>query len=239
MEIKKKEFLDMNDAPALELKNCLYNCTECSSNIEMLSLDENKIKFKCNNEHNIDIEIKEYLEKMKHYNNVKLNDDKCDKHKKEYLSYCFECNIHLCQDCLKEGEHNYHYIINIIGILPKDKKLKSIENLIENNKKKINYIKKYKEAKETKLKNILNNNIKKIKDIININKTNNKKKEEEEIELNNNKYQSEMIKLKKEYENKMKKIKLEYNNNKKTIRNKYKIINNKNENIYNNKIKEL
>ena len=59
MEIKKKEFLDMNDAPALELKNCLYNCTECSSNIEMLSLDENKIKFKCNNEHNIDIEIKE------------------------------------------------------------------------------------------------------------------------------------------------------------------------------------
>ena len=130
-----KEFLDMNDAPTLELKNCLYNCTECSSNIEILSFDKNKIKFIYNNNHNIEIEIKEYLEKMKHYNNVKLNDDKCDKHKKEYLSYCFDCNIHLCQYCLKTKEHSYHYKINIIEVLPEDEKLKKIGNIIQNKKK--------------------------------------------------------------------------------------------------------
>ena len=102
-----KENIDMNDVPPLELNNCLYNCSECSSNIEILSLDENSIKFKCNNNHNIILEIKEYLNKMKHYNNIKTNCDKCDKHKNEYLSYCFDCHIHLCKDCLKTREHSY------------------------------------------------------------------------------------------------------------------------------------
>ena len=67
METKVKESIDMNDAPPsdmTDMKKCLYNCSECSSNIEILSLDENKLKFVCNNKdnkHNIDIEIKEYL----------------------------------------------------------------------------------------------------------------------------------------------------------------------------------
>ena len=113
MEIEKKEAADMNDAPPSDPKNCLYNCSECSSNIEIISLDENNIEFICNNKHNIKIEIKEYLNKMKQYNKIKLNDDKCDVHKKEYLSYCFDCNNHLCKDCLKSGEHKYHYKINI------------------------------------------------------------------------------------------------------------------------------
>ena len=173
-----KGSIDMNDAPPLELKNSLYNCSECSSNIEILSLDENKIKFKCNNEHNIDIEIKEYLKKMKNYNDVKLNDDKCDKHKKEYLPYCFDCNIHLCKDCLKAKEHSYHYKINIIEVLPEDEKFKKIGNIIQNNKKKIYNLKKLKIEKENKLNNILNNNIKMIKDIINKNKINYNNKEE-------------------------------------------------------------
>ena len=146
-----KGSIDMNDAPPLELKNSLYNCSECSSNIEILSLDENKIKFICNNKHNIDMEIKEYLKKMKNFNNIKLNDDICDKHKKEYLSYCFDCNIHLCQDCLKTKEHSYHYKINIIEILPEDEILKKIEYIIKNNKKKINDLKQSKKEKRNKI----------------------------------------------------------------------------------------
>ena len=59
---------------------------------------------------------------MKNYNNIKLNENKCDKHNKIYASYCFDCNIHLCKDCLKKGEHGYHYKINIIEILPVNKK---------------------------------------------------------------------------------------------------------------------
>ena len=75
MEIKTKEYIDMNDAPPSKLSeltnNYLYNCTECSSNIEILSLDENNIKFICNNKkdkHNVDIKIDEYLNKIKQYN---------------------------------------------------------------------------------------------------------------------------------------------------------------------------
>ena len=219
MEIKIKESLDMNDATPLGLKNCLCNCSECSSNIE--------------------IEIKEYLKKMKKYNNIKLNDDICEKHKKEYISYCFDCNIHLCQDCLKTKKHNYHYIINIIGILPEDEKLKKIGNIIQNNKKKINDLKKSKIEKETKLYNFLVNSINEIKKIMKKNNNDNNKKEEKEIQSNSEKYQLEITKLKKEYEDKMRIIKLKYNNNINEIRNKYKIINNKNENIYNKKIKEL
>ena len=225
MEIKMKEYLDMNDAPPLELKNCLCNCSECSSNIEILSLDENKIKFICNNKHNIDIPIKEYLKKMKNYNDIKLNDDKCDMHKKEYLSYCFDCNIHLCQDCLKTKKHNYHYKIYIIEILPEDEKLEKIENIIKNNKKKINDLKKSKIEKETKLYNFLVNSINEIKKIMKKNNNDNNKKEEKEMQSNNKNYKSEIAKLKKEYENNMKIIKLKYNNNINEIRNKYKIIN--------------
>ena len=178
----------MNDAPPSDLKSCLYNCSECSSKIEILLLDENKLKFICNNrdnKHDIDIEIKEYLQKMKQYNNKELNDDKCDKHKQEYVSYCFDCKTHLCNECLKTRKHNYDYIINIIQILSDNKVLNKIKNLIESNKRKINELMKAKEETENILNNILNNNIKKIKEIINKNENNNNIKEKEELKLNN------------------------------------------------------
>ena len=161
MEIEKKEAADMNEAPPSDPKNCLYNCSECSSNIEIISLDENNIEFACNNKHNIKIEIKEYLNRMKQYNNIKLNKDKCDEHKKEYLSYCFDCNEHLCKDCLEKGEHIYHYKTYIIEILPKNDILNKIRDLIHNNKIKIEQLNKDKIKTEKVLNNILNKNIKK------------------------------------------------------------------------------
>ena len=158
MEIKTKECIDMNDAPPSKLSkinNCLYNCTECSSNIEILSLDENNIKFICHNKdnkHNVDIKIEEYLDKVKKYNNLKLNDDKCDAHKKEYLSYCFDCNKHLCENCLKTKKHGYHSKIYIIEILPENEILFKIWKLIEENKIKIDLLEKDKKETENKLK---------------------------------------------------------------------------------------
>ena len=237
-----KESMDMNDAPPSDLESCLYNCSECSSNIEVLALDENKLKFICNNKdnkHNIDIEIKEYLNKMKKFNKIETNDDICNEHKKKYKSYCFDCNIHLCKECLSTREHNYHYIINIKQILPKNKILNKIKNLIEGNTRKINELNKSKKEVENTLNNILNNNIKKIEEVINKNKKTNDQKEKEELTLNNNKYEIEIKKLKEEYENKIRTKKLEYNNNINNIKNKYKIKNEKNENIYNNKINQL
>ena len=44
----------------------------------------------------------------------------------------------LCKDCLKLGGHSYHYKINIIEILPKDESLTKINNIINENKIKIN-----------------------------------------------------------------------------------------------------
>ena len=221
------------------LNKYLYNCSECSSNIEIISLDENKINFKCNNNHKINIEVKEYLEKMKNFNNMKLNYNKCNIHNEEYKSYCFECNIHLCDKCLMTGEHGYHYKIFFIEMLPKNEVINEFKNVIQNNKANINSLKNDKIEKENLLNNLLNENIKKIKEIIKKNKEKDKKKEKEELELNDNKYKLELKKLKEEYENKLKKLKLNYNNNLINIKNKYKIKIDKNESIYNSKIYEL
>ena len=108
----------------------LNNCSECQSVIEIISIDEDNIEFKCNNNHYLKMDIKEYLNKMKKYNDTELSSDICNIHKKEYLSYCFECNLHLCKECLKSGEHSFHYKINIIEILPNNDLLKRLEILL-------------------------------------------------------------------------------------------------------------
>ena len=42
--------------------------------------------------------IKEFLKKMEKYNNKETNDDICKIHKKTYISYCFDCTKHLCEE---------------------------------------------------------------------------------------------------------------------------------------------
>ena len=39
----KKELNDMNDAPLLESNKILYNCSQCQSEIEIISIDEENI----------------------------------------------------------------------------------------------------------------------------------------------------------------------------------------------------
>ena len=163
--INKKEINDMNDAPILESNKILYNCSECASVIEIVSIDQDNIEFQCLNNHNKKIAIKEYLEKMKEYNNIILNNNICNTHREEYVSYCFECKMHLCKECLKTGNHSYHFKINIIEIIPNDDVLKKIRNLININKIKIKKLNIKKKETENKINGILNENINKIKDI--------------------------------------------------------------------------
>ena len=66
-----------------------YNCTECQSAIEIIKIQEKFIEFQCNNDHNIKMEIKDYLERIKEYRNkinlndeIITNDSICNKHKK-------------------------------------------------------------------------------------------------------------------------------------------------------------
>ena len=98
-------------------ENLGYNCIECSSLIKIISLDEqnNTIEFKCINKHNnIKSTIKEYLEKMKRYNDITNLNDNCEVHNNQkneyskYVNYCFDCKFHLCKKCLKLKKHKNH-----------------------------------------------------------------------------------------------------------------------------------
>ena len=65
-EIKLNSKLnDMNEAPSLESNKIYYNCSECSSTIEILSLSKDNIEFKCNNNHKIKIQKKSKKKKKK------------------------------------------------------------------------------------------------------------------------------------------------------------------------------
>ena len=202
----KNDLNNMNDISSFKSSKISYYCSECQSVIEIVKLDEEIIEFKCNNNHNIKISIKEYLDKIKESNNkmplnedVYLNNSICDKHKEKYLSYCFECNMHLCEKCLITGDHSYHYKINIIEIKPNDEILLRIQNLIKNNKKKIKNLNKNKKVVESKINDILKENINKIKDMKNKNKKKNKNNKKEELKENNDKYILEIEELKREY----------------------------------------
>ena len=126
----KKDLNNVDDIPSFEQKKYFYNCPECQSEIEIVKLQEQTIEFKCNNNHNFKMYIKKFLDKIKEYkdknilnNNIISNNSKCNKHKEDYLSYCFECKMHLCNKCLVTGEHAYHYKINIIEVMPTNEKL--------------------------------------------------------------------------------------------------------------------
>lgn len=49
----------MNDISQLESKNKYYNCSECQLVIEIIKIDEEFIEFRCKNNHNIKMNIKE------------------------------------------------------------------------------------------------------------------------------------------------------------------------------------
>ena len=107
-------FNNLDVAPPLDENKVCYNCSECPTLIEIVSIDESNIEFKCKNNHQIKISIREYLEQMKRYNDKRLNDKNCQEHKEEYSVFCFDCNEHLCNKCLKSGKHSYHYKIILI-----------------------------------------------------------------------------------------------------------------------------
>ena len=162
-----------------KLFNVLYNCTECSSAIEILSINEDEcsIEFQCiNNKHNKKMSINEYLNKMKNFNDKNINTDICNMHNLKYESYCLDCNINLCKDCLKLRNHVNHFKNNIIEIETTKKEMNIYENIIKNY--------------EDKIQKLENEKIIKTKDLNNkFKESKNKIKERKELNLkeNNNK----------------------------------------------------
>ena len=171
----KNDLNNMNDAPPLNSNKLYYCCSECNSLLEIKKIDEELIEFKCINEHNIKMNIRDYLNKIKDYKdkitiNNTMNNNICNIHEEKYSSYCFECKEHLCENCLMSGEHSYHYKSYINKIIPKKEILKEIKNLIKNNKSKIKDLNRNKKYIENQMNDILDENIKKIKNIKNKNK---------------------------------------------------------------------
>ena len=235
-------------APLTENKDTLYNCTECSSLIEVLSIDEDKniIKFKCLNK-NCGVEkaklLNEYFEKMEKYKQIYVNEDTCRKHisckNNKYVSYCFDCNCHLCEECLKTREHICHTKNYILEIKPINEELNIIEKVIEDYKIRIENLKDEKVNTLKELDNLLNAK-KQNEDAKLINKIkSNQIIKNKEIKLNHNKYISDINEIKNRYEKEIKEREKKYKKDEDNINNFYKLREEKEYIIHKIKIEEI
>ena len=207
------------------LKEIYYNCTECNSLIEILSIDEkeNTIEFICSNQHKKLMPIKEFLDKMMDNDNVNINKDICQIHKNQYMSFCFDCKKHLCKDCLKTRDHIYHNKNNIIEIQPIKTELEIIKKIVKYYDDKLEKLK----NKKFLIKKRLNSFLDKCKtDIDNIlQKEINSSETKKKLELENNKikFSSDIKKIREKYEREIKNLKELFNKNEIIIENKYQI----------------
>ena len=145
-----------------------YNCSECFEPIEIISIDDKNIKFKCYNDknpHEKEIPIKEYINKMKP--DIKIDICFIDGHNKKNEYYCIECRTHLCEDCIKQREHINHDKIIIKEISPNENELRLLEKIIEEYKDKDEDLKQLYELIYDSYKSF-NNNYYFIKNINNI-----------------------------------------------------------------------
>ena len=239
--------LILNDAPPATI-SCLdkinsnefyYNCTKCSSQIEILSIyeDNNTIEFKClNKEHPKEtITLKDYFEKMEKYKIKEPIYNTCEMHKnKKYSSFCIECNAHLCDECLKTRIN--HKKNNIIEIKPIQEELNIIEEIIKYYQTKIDNLKFEKEKKTNELSKNLNDNKTKEKRIKEKKIKKYEKDKEEELKINESEYLNDVNEIRKKNEELIIKRKKKYIKSKNDIYNKYKLINEKEIINYNYKI---
>ena len=218
--------------------NIGYNCSECSSLIEILSINEDNLEFKCtnNNNHNNKLNIRIYLEKMKkNIDNKNLNDI-CEKHNNQYNFYCLDCKYHICEKCISSKIHKAHNKRYLKEEQPNEEDINIIKNKIEYYNSKIRSIKQNK-IKEFK-KELNNNKIKEKEETNKIMKMN-KIRKIKELKLNEEKYINDINEIKRKYENEIKLRKIKYEKEINEINNKYKIIYNKEMIMNKNKIKEL
>ena len=241
------DFTDVLPPMTPELNDELYyNCSECSSLIEIISIDEenNFIEFNCLNKeknHNkkIRMSLKEYLKNMKKYNKKEINNDECEIHKSKYVSFCFKCNCHLCKECLKTRTHLNHNKNNIIEIKPMNEELNIIKEVINYYEIKIENLSKEKQIKINELNKLLNKNKNMEKEKNKNNQINNEIRKEKELKLNNDKYIEDINEIIKRYKNEMNSRKNKYIKDNNNILNKYKLIIEKENISYKNKMNQL
>ena len=244
---KKNNFIleeDETVGETIKFNEIYYNCTECSSPIEILYINEkvNIIEFKCTiNNHIKKLSIKDYIKEMKKFNNKNINEDTCfeDNHNKKYEFFCLDCNKHLCKECLKTRNHIDHNKKIIIEILPSERELNIIDNIIKYYEDKIGNLEKDKFNKIKEMKNKLKESENKLKEKNEIKINENKIKMEEELKRKKEEYLLNKQNIKYKYENELKLIENNYELNKNEITNKYKSIDDNNKNIYEKELSNL
>ena len=241
-KLEKLDESNLKDAPILTANPSSfsdiisYNCTECSSSIEILSISEKNgiIQFRClnNKSHGIKVmPIKEYFEKMLEHKAHNFTDDQCSIHSSyknnTYITYCFDCNRNLCKHCLKSRIHINHNKNNIIEIQPIEEELNVIEEIIKYYKNKIenlaiekkNMIEKLKKSLKEK-KDAENNRIQ--NQIIE-----NNSNKDVELLSSKNKYMIDIKEIYRKFKNEMFKRKNKYEKEINKINSRYKLINEK------------
>ena len=227
------------------IKELLPICPECSSPIEIVAINDNNntIEYRClKDKKQYIMAIKQYFDKLENNKKIGINEvnDKCKNHKKEnYVCYCFDCNCHLCNECLKTREHIGHKKSNIIEIKPIKEELNIVEKVIEDYELRLEKIRIEKFNREKENEELSNKEKKIEKEKLNKEIKKNKKKEEKELEINNNNYLNDIEEIKREYENKIKLRKMKYEEENQKIFNKYKFINEKDKMKYKVKIEEI
>ena len=227
-----------------KLKEIYYNCTDCSSPIEILYINEktNIIEFKCiTNNHTKKLSIKEYIREMKKNNNKNINDDICivDNHNKKYEFYCLDCKKHLCKECLKTRNHINHNKKILIEIQPSEKELNIINGVITSYEDKISNLEKEKFDKIKEMKNKLKESENKLKEKNELQIKENKIEMEKELKMKNDEYLLSKQNIKNKYENELKLIEANYEKNINEITNRYKVIDDNNKNIFEKELSNL
>ena len=215
MSSEKNDYMAETNEPSqqLKLKEIYYNCSECKSPIEILTLNENEsiIEFKCiNNNHKIKMPIGEYIDKMKKYNDKNINNDKClnkDHKNNNYECYCLDCNKHLCKECLALRNHKDHNKKIILEIKPNKDELNIIEDIIKYYQDEFDKLDKESLIIENEISNKLKEYKLKINERKELKLKENENNIKKELELNNNKYKLDIENIRNKYENEIKLIK--------------------------------
>ena len=202
-----------------ELKKYDFNycCTDCTSLIEILKINENNniIEFKClnkNDSHQKSLKINQFLEKRKQQKigNSNTNTDTCNEHGQKFMSYCFECNKHICEKCQNEGNHLLHSKINIIEVEPSNEEKEILNKINEYYDEQIDLLNRYCISKSKKINSIIKRKEEKLDEIKNKEIKEIKDKKELEIKKVKEKFLKEIELMKNEFDKNLKKLKLDY-----------------------------
>ena len=235
--MKKITEKNLSEAPPLTQEiqnNYSFNSCECLSNIEILSINEDNgiIEFKSlekDSNDKIIMPINEFYENKEKYCQqiIKECKDHSSYDDNNYISYCFDCKIHLCKECLKSRIHINHNKNYLIEIQPTQDELNLIEEVTKDYKICIDNLKKEKIITINELNDLLDNNkkneINKLKKKIEINES----KQNIELLINKNEFLNDIQEIKKKYENEIALRKKKYIIENNAISNKYKLINEK------------